>query len=84
MVGNCIVLLKTETFTQVIKIPFTDIEISVSPEARDLLFLEWACRISENFNGMGPDFKEMVVRACLRFAVISYTTIQTIYTIKTF
>jgi hypothetical protein len=51
-----------------------------SPEARDLLFLEWACRISENFNGMGPDFKEMVVRACLRFAVISYTTIQTIYT----
>ena len=50
----------------------TGIEISVSPEVRDLLFFEWTCRISENFNGKGPDFKEMDVQACLRFAVISY------------
>ena len=32
----------------------------------------WACRFSENFNGIGPDFKEMGVLACLRFTVISY------------
>ena len=49
------------------------IEISVSPEARDLLFVGWACRIFENFNGIGPDFKEMDVGACFHFAVISYT-----------
>jgi hypothetical protein len=23
------------------------------------LFVGWACRIFENFNGKGPDFKEM-------------------------
>jgi hypothetical protein len=49
------------------------IEISVSLEARDLLFFGWACRIYENFNGKGPDYKEMGVGACLYFAVISYT-----------
>jgi len=37
------------------------IEISVRPEARDLLFVGWACKIFENFNGKGPDFKEMDV-----------------------
>jgi hypothetical protein len=49
------------------------IEISVSLEARDLLSFGWTCRISENFNEKGPDFKEMGVRVCLRFAVILYT-----------
>jgi hypothetical protein len=49
------------------------IEIGVSLEARDLLFFGWACRIYENFNGKGPDYKEMGVGACLYFAVISYT-----------
>ena len=48
------------------------IEISVSPEARDLLFFGSACRISEKLNGKSPDYKEMGVRVCLRFAVISY------------
>jgi hypothetical protein len=33
----------------------------------------WTCRISENFYGKGPDFKEMGVLVCLRFVVISYT-----------
>jgi hypothetical protein len=28
--------------------------------------------ISENFNGKSPDFMEIGVQACLRFAVISY------------
>jgi hypothetical protein len=51
------------------------IEISVSPEARDLLFFGWACRISENFYGKGPYFKEMGVQACLHFAAISYTAL---------
>jgi hypothetical protein len=46
-------------------------EIIVSLEARDLLFFGWTCRISENFYGKGPDFKEMGVLVCLRFAVIS-------------
>ena len=41
------------------------IEISASPKTRDLLFFGWACRISENFSGKGPDFKEMGVGACL-------------------
>jgi hypothetical protein len=38
-----------------------DLEISVhiSLEAQDLLFSGWACKMSENFNGKGPDFKEM-------------------------
>jgi hypothetical protein len=31
--------------------------------------------MSENFNGKGPDFKEMYVRARLHFVVISYTII---------
>jgi hypothetical protein len=35
------------------------IEINVSQETRDLLLFGWACRISENFNGKGPDFKEI-------------------------
>ena len=52
----------------------TGIEISVSLEVRDLLFFGWACRMFENFNGKFPDYKEMGVRACLRFAVISYAT----------
>jgi hypothetical protein len=39
------------------------------------LFYEWVCRISENFNGKGPEFKEMLVQAFLNFAVISYTVI---------
>ena len=51
----------------------TGIEISASLEARDLLFFGWTCRISENCNGKGPDFKEMGVLACLHLAVISYT-----------
>ena len=39
------------------------IEISVSSEARDMLvFFGWASRISENFNGKGPNFKG---NACL-------------------
>ena len=52
---------------------YAGIEISVILEARDLLLFGWACRILENFNGKGPDFKEMGVRACLCIAVISYT-----------
>ena len=48
-------------------------EIIVSLEGQDLLFFGWTCRISENFYGKGPDFKEMGVLVCLRFAVISYT-----------
>ena len=48
-------------------------EIIVNPETRDLLFVGWACRIFENFNGKGPDFKEMGVQVCFRFAVISHT-----------
>jgi len=35
------------------------IKINVSQETRDLLLFGWACRISENFNGKGPDFKEI-------------------------
>ena len=55
--------------------PVSGIEISLSPETRDLLFYGWACNISENFNGKGPDFKEMSIRACLRFVVISYPAV---------
>jgi len=41
------------------------IEISLSLEAQiDLLFVGWACRIFENFNGKGPDFKEMLPLCC--------------------
>ena len=40
---------------------------------QDLLFVGWACRIFENFNGKCPDLKEMGIRACFRFAVILYT-----------
>ena len=52
---------------------YAGIEISVILEARDLLLFGWACRILENFNGKGPDFKEMGIQACFRFAVILYT-----------
>ena len=48
------------------------IKIRVSLEARDLFVFGWTCWISENFNGKGPNFKEMGARVCLRFAVISY------------
>jgi hypothetical protein len=49
------------------------IEIRVNLEAWDLLVFGWTCWISENFNGKGPNFKEMGARVCLRFAVISDT-----------
>ena len=52
---------------------YAGIEISVSPEARDVLFFGWAWRISENFNGKGPCFKEMDVLAYLCLVVIPYT-----------
>ena len=49
------------------------IEISGCPEARDMLFFEWTCRISENFNGKGPDFNEISVWVYLCFAAVLYT-----------
>ena len=53
-----------------------EISVHISLEAQDLLFSGWACKRSENFNGKGPDFKEMCVLACLSFIVISYTVIR--------
>jgi hypothetical protein len=51
------------------------IEIRVSLEAWDLFVFGWTCWISENFNGKGPNFKEMGARVCLRYAVISDTLV---------
>ena len=47
------------------------IEISVSTEARETsCFLDGPVE----FNGKSPDYKEMDVRVCLCFAVISFTS----------